>query len=368
MSFRTTGQIYAIGDIHGDYDALVSSLFIANVISKDHQWIGDNAIVVIIGDFSEEHRATSLGFFDHRNQARIVKLLNLLNIQAQRQSGKVLTLIGNHEFSLVGDILLPLNMFATVRINDNLFVHGGITETTFNEIKKITGKLTVNVFIKLANTILAKIITNLPLTSVEESINAILFGRQSGTSTNILWDRTMSTHSQAVDCPSPLRLFDDITENAVWRIILGHTIQAARGTVAVTSDGGYFPGFFPGEIKEHPERWELYGQGKQFPDRIPGSSAFPHGINYTCPFKSGDDGSVWRIDIGVSRILDVIPKESKFDNILAARVPQVLCFDEDNRPHIYISKQPLSRQWIRMDEQTALLDEYIDSIRKLGYV
>ena len=43
-------RIIVIGDIHGDFNALLESLYKARVINNNGNWIGKNTIVVQLGD------------------------------------------------------------------------------------------------------------------------------------------------------------------------------------------------------------------------------------------------------------------------------------------------------------------------------
>ena len=43
-------RIVVIGDIHGDFNSLLQSLYIAEVINKNCDWIGKNTIVIQLGD------------------------------------------------------------------------------------------------------------------------------------------------------------------------------------------------------------------------------------------------------------------------------------------------------------------------------
>src|SRR6185312_711248 len=46
----TTGRVVAIGDLHGDLDALRATLRLAGAIDSDDRWIGKDLTVVQTGD------------------------------------------------------------------------------------------------------------------------------------------------------------------------------------------------------------------------------------------------------------------------------------------------------------------------------
>jgi len=96
-------RVVAIGDIHGDWRALVYCLLAANVIDNNGKWIGKNTYVVQLGDCTDRYRAieNSNGELttktDEKSEKRILKYLWKLDKEAIKKKGRVLTLIGNHE-------------------------------------------------------------------------------------------------------------------------------------------------------------------------------------------------------------------------------------------------------------------------------
>lgn len=43
-------RIIVLGDIHGDWDMLIKTLKIGNLIDSDNNWIGNDTVVVQVGD------------------------------------------------------------------------------------------------------------------------------------------------------------------------------------------------------------------------------------------------------------------------------------------------------------------------------
>jgi hypothetical protein len=84
---RADQRIVAIGDIHGDYDNLVTILEAAGLVDSKAKWRGGRATLVITGDF-----------FDRGPDVRrVMDLLMRLEREASRRRGRVVVLLGNHE-------------------------------------------------------------------------------------------------------------------------------------------------------------------------------------------------------------------------------------------------------------------------------
>ena len=88
-------RVVAVGDIHGDFDALVEVLQETGLIDNEQRWIGGDAILVQTGDF-----------LDRGSKVReVMDLLMALEKQAVRDSGRIIVLLGNHEMmNLMGDL------------------------------------------------------------------------------------------------------------------------------------------------------------------------------------------------------------------------------------------------------------------------
>jgi hypothetical protein len=80
-------RIVAIGDIHGDYEHLISILQHAKLVDEENNWIGKNSILVQMGDLINRGNDT-LKIYD--------TMLNLRE-QAKEKGGIVHMLLGNHD-------------------------------------------------------------------------------------------------------------------------------------------------------------------------------------------------------------------------------------------------------------------------------
>jgi len=94
-SVAATERVVAIGDVHGDLDAFVGILQRAQLIDPSRRWSGGRAVLVQTGDF-----------LDRGSKAReVMDLLMSLQREAQRQGGRVIVLMGNHEaMNIFGDL------------------------------------------------------------------------------------------------------------------------------------------------------------------------------------------------------------------------------------------------------------------------
>jgi hypothetical protein len=139
-------RILAIGDVHGDYDRLVELLRAGGAVDKENKWIGGKMHLVQTGDVIDRGPGSKPA----------MDLLKRLETEAADAGGRVHALIGNHEamanqgntsdahpeelksydgtagFKMAlgpdgeyGRWIRKHN--AVIRINDTLFLHGGIS-------------------------------------------------------------------------------------------------------------------------------------------------------------------------------------------------------------------------------------------------
>jgi len=94
--FENRGQIYAIGDIHGDFDSLLKILLNQNIITETGHWNARSSQLVFVGDLIQSGPDSRL----------IIEFLMNLEKEAILQGGEIHTLLGNHEiFFTKGDFL-----------------------------------------------------------------------------------------------------------------------------------------------------------------------------------------------------------------------------------------------------------------------
>ena len=157
-TFSGVARIVAVGDVHGDVEAFKEVLRLAKVIDARGKWIGGKTHLVQTGDVPDRGDRTREAF----------ELLMRLEKEALAAGGRVHALLGNHEvMNMLGDLRYitsgelasfadqspapdtegskgtnghrtaygPLGRYgrwlrthpAVIRINDTLFVHGGVS-------------------------------------------------------------------------------------------------------------------------------------------------------------------------------------------------------------------------------------------------
>ncbi|HEX8702666.1 MAG TPA: metallophosphoesterase, partial [Myxococcaceae bacterium] len=94
-SFEGVARVVAVGDVHGDVDALSEVLRMAGLIDAKGSWIGGKTHLVQTGDIADRGAKTRDCY----------ELLMRLEREALAAGGRVHVLIGNHEvMNMVGDL------------------------------------------------------------------------------------------------------------------------------------------------------------------------------------------------------------------------------------------------------------------------
>jgi hypothetical protein len=88
-------RIVAVGDVHGAYDALISTLQYSDVIDGDLAWVGGFTHLVFTGDLLDRGPKSRL----------VMDLIIRLEQEAPSAGGRVHLVLGNHEvMNLIGDL------------------------------------------------------------------------------------------------------------------------------------------------------------------------------------------------------------------------------------------------------------------------
>ena len=93
IELRMPIDLYALGDVHGDYDRAVELLNAAHLIAavpdkpEAAQWAAGQAVLVCTGDFIDKS--------DHA--LPVIALLRAIQPQAEKAGGRVIITLGNHE-------------------------------------------------------------------------------------------------------------------------------------------------------------------------------------------------------------------------------------------------------------------------------
>ncbi len=147
-TFKKVSKIAAFSDLHGQYDLSIKILQKNKIIDKNLNWTYGDGHLVIVGDiFDRGDKVTELLWFVYNLEAK-----------AEKEGGKVHYLLGNHEYMVFQNDLRFINekykasaellnttypeLFGKntvlgrwlrskptiIKIDDRLFLHGGISE------------------------------------------------------------------------------------------------------------------------------------------------------------------------------------------------------------------------------------------------
>jgi hypothetical protein len=204
-------KLIVIGDIHGDIKRFKDILLDANIINANIEWIADppNTIVIQMGDqIDSVNRDIGIKEWEVLADTEMLYFTNLLDKLAQSKGGRLISIIGNHEFMNVignysyvsqksinnnhikryeqfkpGGSLSSIlsNRPIIVKIGNILFCHAGITSNHLNILNKYSKD------ISYINRIWKKFVqTNTVLNEDRELFNTILLDDQ-----GILWTRNL---------------------------------------------------------------------------------------------------------------------------------------------------------------------------------
>ena len=94
--------VIALGDIHGDFNSLKRTLQRIKLINNSNMWIGNNTILVQLGDQIDSKRDRDID--DRPDDLPILEFFTKLHMQAIKHGGAVYSLLGNHELmNVLGD-------------------------------------------------------------------------------------------------------------------------------------------------------------------------------------------------------------------------------------------------------------------------
>ncbi len=85
--------LYALGDVHGDYERLVEVLLVGRIVANvpdnpEHaKWTGAKSVLVVTGDFIDKYN----------HSLEVISLLRTIQKQAVSEGGRVIVTLGNHE-------------------------------------------------------------------------------------------------------------------------------------------------------------------------------------------------------------------------------------------------------------------------------
>lgn len=250
-------RIIVIGDVHGDYEQVINCLKVGRVIDDKEEWIGDDTIVVQVGDQVDSCRQTGFCHLpqttgdDKPDDIKILKFFTNLHKKAQKDGGAVYSILGNHELMNVqGDMsyvsyknvlgnrnefdknyfkaldnrrkaFKPGNKYANflactrkmvLIIGSNLFVHAGIVPEMVEKYPNIDN----------LNSLLALYL--LDELETPHNFNDIFMSAQYSP----LWNRVFGNVNNSLDkCRNLMQPLNDVYK--VGKIYVGHTPQVTSG-------------------------------------------------------------------------------------------------------------------------------------------
>ena len=94
--FKIPEKIVVIVDIHADYETLIKTLQYAGLINKKLEWTGKKTHLVVLGDLVDGKNR--VGDWTNDSDIKVIYFLEKLMGSASKTGGKVVILLGNHEF------------------------------------------------------------------------------------------------------------------------------------------------------------------------------------------------------------------------------------------------------------------------------
>lgn len=99
-----SSDLVVFADVHGDFLALLSHLYLAQVVDAQGNWIGGDRWVCSTGDWIDRAgrgEATVDTSHNPREEVDIMQYIHALNLRAAQEGGGVLFTLGNHELRRV---------------------------------------------------------------------------------------------------------------------------------------------------------------------------------------------------------------------------------------------------------------------------
>lgn len=237
-SFPAAPRIVVIGDVHGDVGRLLQILYSANIVNRNMQWIAEpkNTFVVQLGDQvdSIDRAVTTTSPWEKVPDVEVIDLMDQLDNIAKPYGGRVLSLLGNHEWmNVMGDFsyvsehskkttvsraqhFAPNGKYSTIlskrvvvlRIGDILFCHGGLLPHHMDAVKNNMHSI---------NDVSRKYLRGLPLTQEELHILMEVIVGQNG----ITWTRS---YMELLNEPDKLVevINDVLTRTGTKCVCVGH--------------------------------------------------------------------------------------------------------------------------------------------------
>lgn len=230
-------RIIVIGDIHGDIQRFMNTMYALKLFDKNLTWIAEpkDTIIVQMGDQIDSlPRGDLEKNWEILPDVEVLKMSDLLDNIAKVSGGRVLSLLGNHEMmnvlnmfnyvstnslSKCGGIESRKNKFSSggeysqilarrnvlLKINNFLFCHGGLLSHHLNLI---------NNNIHYINDLTRKFLRNQELTNEERDKTLYLIMSDN----SILWTRSYVTNNDTIE----EEINDVLNRTGTNKIFVGH--------------------------------------------------------------------------------------------------------------------------------------------------
>jgi hypothetical protein len=261
--YPSVDKIIAIGDIHGDFDALVTALYKAKIIDEDGNWwnennVNSNTIVIQLGDLLDRGgRDDGVDSDNYKEEIDILQFIEHLNDKnnAGRCGSAFITLLGNHEImNLMGDYRyvsqsamkgmggdegrrelfkpggpiskhLGCTCHGICKIGDWIFVHGGILpkhiknpEFTIGKFNKLVRDILMGNKVKELTPNVKELNPNVKELNKDEK--ELIFGTD-----GLFWTRELSDQNKP-NCAAAKKSLEMMNgSSSSGGIVVGHTIQ-----------------------------------------------------------------------------------------------------------------------------------------------
>ena len=255
-------KIIAMGDLHGDFNALMIALKRAGIIDSQGTWVAGDTVLIQVGDILDRGgRGSSVHSDDNIEELQILHFMYRLNKQALlcNPPGRVITLLGNHELmNMIGDfrfvtrehingfggydnrikLLKPggqlakqiaCNSLGIVMVGDWVFVHGGLLPQHLESISRMNHNSSPRVTLDKINDLVRGILQGkIKLENIGREEEALLFGGE-----GIFWTRKYSNSNVSERaCDDAFKTLKLLGINSrKGGIVVGHTPQEKINSV-----------------------------------------------------------------------------------------------------------------------------------------
>ena len=242
ISNKINRRIIVLGDIHGEFYALLYALYKAKVIDTNGNWTGGDTLVVQVGDQIDKG-GRGIDIYDDNvlEELQIIEFLHDLHFKATETNGGVYNLIGNHELmNILGDFRYVSqnhlkNGFGGEVIRKQLFEPGGALAQKLachtNGILKIDNWIFVHAGLlpehienftiqDINDTIREILLGNIHMNSIKQEIRDILTGPS-----GFLWNRTYSSGNDPERCNKLNEVIKILNIGENGGMVVGHTMK-----------------------------------------------------------------------------------------------------------------------------------------------